>query len=134
MSSARPPLVACHYPPPVEHQKRDLRPRPPPPQSTTAAFVHPYGIFDSSGIIEDIGTRGTIDVFHLAPLQHRRDPRGAHVFLVLLLKADHVIQRPFRRRGQPRAIGIIGARGTVDVFHPAPFRVADVLAAFNILD
>jgi len=99
--------------PPVEQQKRDLRPRPPPPQSTTAAFVHPYSIADSSCIVEVIGTRDTIDVFQPAPLQHRRDPRGTHAFLVLVLKTDHVIRRPFRRRGHPRTIGIIGARGTV---------------------
>jgi len=91
-----------------------------------AAFVLPYGIVDSSSIIEAIGTRDTIDVFHSAPLQHRRDPRGTHASLVLLLRTDHVIRRPFRRRGHPRTIGIIGTRGTVDVFHPAPFRVVDV--------
>jgi len=34
----------------------------------------------------------------------------------------------------PRTIGIIGARGTVGVFHPALFRVVDVLVAFDIRD
>ena len=51
---------------------------------------------------------------------------------MLLLKTDHVIRRSFRRRG--RTIGIIGARGTADVSHPAPFQVVDVLAAFDICD
>jgi len=96
--------------------------------------VQPYVIVDSSSIIEDIGTRDTIDVFHPAPSQHRRDLRGTHAFLVLLLKIDHAILRPFRRRGHPRTIGIIGARGTAGDFHPAPFRVVDVLAAFDVRD
>ena len=99
-----------------------------------AAFVHPSGIDDSSSIIEAIGIRDTIDVFHPAPLQHCRDPRDMHASLVLLLKTDHVILSPFRRRGHPRTIGTIGARGTVDVFHPTPFRVVDVLAAFDVRD
>ena len=51
----------------VEHQNRDLRPWPQPPQSTMAAFLHPYDIVDSSSIIEVIGTRDAIDVFHPAP-------------------------------------------------------------------
>jgi len=95
---------------------------------------HPYCIAGSRSIIEVIGTRDTTDVFHPAPLQHRRDPRGTHVFLVLLLKTDHAIRRPFRRSRHPSTIGIIGARGTADVFHPAPFGVADVLDAFDIRD
>ena len=32
-----------------------------------AAFLHPYDIVDSSSIIEVIGTRDAIDVFHPAP-------------------------------------------------------------------
>ena len=31
-------------------------------------------------------------------------------------------------------IEVIGARGTIDVFHPAPFRVVGILGAFDIRD
>jgi len=47
-----------------------------------------------------------------------------HVFVIF--------RRPFRSREHPRTICIIGARGTADVFHPAPFAVVDVLDAFDI--
>jgi len=109
-------------------------PWPPPPQSTTAAVAQPYSIFDSSSIIEVIGTRSTIDVFRPTPSRRRRDPRGTLPFLVLLLKTDHAARYPFRHRGHPRTIGIIVTRGTVDVFHPVPFGVADVLGAFDVRD
>jgi len=50
---------------------------------------------------------------------------------VLLLNTDNVARHPFRHRGHPRTIGIIGTRGTVGVFRPAPFGVVDVLETFN---
>ena len=65
------------------------------------------------------------------PLRHRR---LLHHHRIILLKTGHVIRRPFRRREHPRTIGIISARGTVDVFHPAPFGVVDVLDVFDIRD
>ena len=45
---------------------------------------------------------------------------------------NHVVKHSLRRHGQPRTIGIIGARGAVDVFHPAPFGVVDILDAFDV--
>ena len=81
---------------------------------------------------EATGTCDTADVFHPVPVRHRRGPRGTHAFLVLLLKTDHAVKHPFRRRGHPRTIGIIGARGAVDVFRPAPFGVAEILDAFDV--
>ena len=103
-----------------------------PPSGTTAAFVHPYDIVDSSSIIKATGTRDTADVFH---------PRLFGIVEVLealmlfsCAAQGHVVKHPFRRRGHSRTIGIIGARSTVDVFHPAPFGVVDVLGTFDIRD
>ena len=51
------------------------------------------------------------------------------------MKWDNPIRHPFQHYTDTRgAFEIIDARGTIDVFHPAPFGIVDVLDAFDLCD
>jgi len=70
---------------------------------------------------------------HFHPRHHRRHPPRAFSagFKKVLIK-ENEDQKPPISSGSPS--NTIDTRGTIDVFHPAPFGIVDVLDAFDLRD
>ena len=91
--------------------------------------MHSFEILDSSSNIEVIGTRETTPrLFGIVEILE------AHLLFSCWSRSKISSGIPSDITDTRDTIGIIDNRGTIGVFHPAPYGVVDILDAFDIRD